>query len=40
MMYPYLTLDDGTVVHAIVRTEDGQLLADGTVDIFRLDSND
>ena len=29
-----------TVVHAIVRTEDGQLLADGTVDMFRLDSSD
>ena len=29
-----------TVVHAIVRTDDGQLLADGIVDMFRLDSND
>ena len=26
-----------TVVHAIVRTKDGKLLADGTVDMFRID---
>ena len=25
-----------TIIHAIVRTEDGKLLADGTVDMFRL----
>ena len=25
-----------TVIHAIARTEDGKLLADGTVDMFRL----
>ena len=26
-----------TIVHTIVRTEDGKLLADGTVDMFRTD---
>ncbi len=25
-----------TIVHAIVRTKDGQILADGTVDMFRI----
>ena len=25
-----------TIIHAIVRTEDGQILSDGTVDMFRI----
>ena len=27
-----------TIIHAIVRTEDGKVLADGTIDMFRLDT--